>query len=194
MNSHQKYFTVGFVFFLVGILAGQFLKDIPYLTLDPSVSPLEVANLFVGIAIAFLIPFTVKKYIEDKKDIKSFLVDEFKELIATIHEVKAIIAKARSANIFTADNRNDIRAQFHESELKVNSITEQLKIAFVAQSPKTEAVLKELLWKYDHYITGGELMNSSFTAVDERFFRESNIEYSKMETGLKKLIHEVYKF
>ena len=57
-----------------------------------------------------------------------------------------------------------------------------------------EATLTKLLYDYKEYVTGGELMLSSFIAVNDRFYRESNTEHSKIETGLKKIIQQIYKF
>jgi len=195
MNIKGKILPIFIIIpFVLGIILDRFLKDFPYLELDPKINFLSLANLIVAIVIAFLIPFTVKKYIEDEKDIKSFLVDELKELISIVNCIKSIISDAHSNGSFSNNNRDCIIYKFHEAELKVNSIREQVKIAFESKSVEVEKNLSESLSKYDDYITGGELMNSSFVKVDERFFKESNVEYSKIETSLKKLIHKVYKF
>ncbi len=186
--------TIVAISFTAGIALDRFFKDFPYLKLDPKINILNLANLLVTIIIAFLIPLYITKLIEDKRGIKTFLVNEFKELIAILIEIKKIVSDAHTKGIFETCDRDKINYTFHEAELKTNSIREQIKVAFAENADETNKNLTELLFNYKNYLTGGELMNSSFVKVDERFYRESNTEYSKIETGLKTSIQKIYKF
>jgi hypothetical protein len=187
------FFAFLFIAFVSGITLDRFFQDFPYLKLDPQINILSLASLIVTIVIAFLIPISITKLIEDKRGIKAFLVDEFKELIIILNKIKTIIVDAHGKGIFETHDRDNINYIFHEAELKTSSIREQIKEAFGEKVEETNKNLTDLLFSYKDYITGGELMNSSFTKVEDRFYRESNTEYSKIETGLKTEIQKIQK-
>lgn len=182
------------VAFILGIFLDRIFLDFPYLKLDPQVNVLDIANLIVTIVIAFMIPFFINKLIEEKRGLKTFIIDELKCLIEIISKVKTIINDAHTKGVFEAKDRDCIIYTFHEAELKVVSIKEQLNVIFEDDCDHICTNLTELLFTYKDYVTGGELMTSSFTTVNEHFYRENNTQHSKIETGLKKLIHEIYKF
>lgn len=178
----------------MGMFIDRILVNFPFLTLDPKVNVVDLAGLIVGVVIAFLIPFSVSKLIEDKRGIKTFLIDEIQDLIKTAAKVKSIICDAHNEGSFTKKDRRKILYIFHEAELKVHSINEQVKEAFEKEAESTKQTLIGLLFQYDRDITGGELVFDHFTEVDERFYKESNTNYFKIETGLKRLLQKVYKF
>lgn len=193
----QGKFITGFLIllsFILGILLDRCFKNFPYLELDPKVGVLDLATLLITIAIAFMIPIFVTKIIEDKKGIKIFFVDEVKELIFILSEIKKVISDAHGLGEFKPTDRDKINYIFHTAELKIVSIREQVEIAFKNKAEETGTALVDSLFEYKDYLTGGELMLSTFVKVDERFYKENNTHYSKLETKLKTLTQKIYKF
>jgi hypothetical protein len=68
------FFAFLFIAFVSGITLDRFFQDFPYLKLDPQINILSLASLIVTIVIAFLIPISITKLIEDKRGIKASLV------------------------------------------------------------------------------------------------------------------------
>lgn len=180
--------------FFMGIITDRFIKYWPYLKFDFSVNILDGATLLITISIGVLIPVFVNKLIEEKKGAKIFIVDEIKDFLEIIFRIKKIIFETHKNGIFKSKDRDDINYIFHEAELKINCIREQIKEAFDDNHEDTCTDLVTLLMAYKNYITGGELMNSNFVKVDERYFKESNTEYSKIETDFKIIMHSIHKF
>lgn len=58
----------------IGVLLGIFIDDFPILTLDPSVGLLDAASLCVTIAIGIVVPFLLKKWIDDSKSAKGYVI------------------------------------------------------------------------------------------------------------------------
>ncbi|MFA6447712.1 MAG: hypothetical protein WCW31_05715 [Patescibacteria group bacterium] len=191
--SFKKYFTLVTISFAFGIFFDRLLQDIPYLSLETKISILDLASLLIAVAIAIMIPHYVTKIIEDKRGIKTFLIEEFKELIVILKNIKSKINDAYVIGKLEENDKRAIVYIFFEAELKVNSIREQLEIAFKNKTQNIENDLTDFLFEYNEYVTGGELMNSDFK-IDERFYKEHNTEYSKIETGVKNLIQKVYRF
>ena len=195
--SKRFRFTLGVILvaiFALGLVIGLIWKDIPLIKFNPELKIYEVANLFLTLAIGITIPLLVKKWIEDNRSIKSSLEGEIKNIICTLDKIKLLISNCHSCSSISKEQKDEINYLFHSLELQINSLNEQLKISFVSQGRKIIEKLKENYHNYKDYLTGGELMLSSFVNVDDRFLREHNTEYSKIETYLKTVIHQIHKF
>lgn len=182
-----------FVFFAIGLSIGIIWKDLPIVKFNPEIKIYEVANLLLTLIIGITIPLLVKKWIEDNRSVKISLVDEIKNILSTLNEIKLLLDNCHKCSIITKEQKDEINYLFHESELQINSLNEQLKISFEPQCKKIIDKLKENYHTYKDYLTGGELMLSSFVRVDDRFYREHKTEQSKIETYLKTVIHQIYK-
>lgn len=195
MGSRTK--TISLIFkillFIGGLIIGYVLKHYPYLTLDKDVNIIDLAMLVATIAIAFMIPIYIQKFIEDSKGVKASLVEELKELVILISSIKRIITDSHANGSFAVKDRDDILFVIYEAELKITSIEEQFKIAYESKCEEFANALKGFLYGYQDYLTGGEMMLSSFIKIDDRFYRENSTEYSKIETGIKTLIQRVHK-
>lgn len=197
MNSRWKVITnpvlISFGLGLgIGVLLDRCFKDFPYLQLDPKIGILDIVTLLITITIAFMIPFFVTKILDDKKGIKNLLIDEVKGLIVITAGIQKVISDSHILGEFKPEDRDRINYIFHEAELKISSIQEQIDIAD-GDSEKIGEKLKDLLFVYKDYLTGGELMLSTFRVVNDRFYMENKTEYSKIETGLKTIIQKLYK-
>jgi uncharacterized protein (DUF342 family) len=182
-----------FVFFAIGLTIGIIWKDLPIVKFNPEIKIYEVANLLLTLIIGITIPLLVKKWIEDNRSVKISLVDEIKNILSTLNKIKLLLDNCHKCSTITKEQKDEINYLFHESELQINSLNEQLKISFDPQCKKIIDKLKENYHTYKDYLTGGELMLSSFVRVDDRFYREHKTEQSKIETYLKTVIHQIYK-
>lgn len=180
-------------FFTLGAFTDRVLLDIPYLQLDPKINILGLANFIFSVALAVYIPFVVKKTLEEKRDQKVFLIEDFKELILSVKRVKSIISEAHSDGSFSVQNRDSIVYIFGEALYTVYSITEQIKAIFGNNAEYLSNNLLNIFLKYEEHVTGGKLMKKSFINVDKEFYGENNKKYNQFETEVKKLIYEIYK-
>lgn len=185
---------VGSLAFVLGMLFDLTIRDYPFLELDRQINIVELSTLLLTVFIAFLIPSTVTKIIDDNRGVKIFLVDELKELFKLVGEIKKTINDCYDVGILEPENKQHILLVFHESELKIDSIIQQTSEAFGSEANSINENLKILLFKYQDAITGGILMDANFIKIEEEFLRGSNTEYSKIETGLKTMIQALYKF
>lgn len=181
------------VIFIVGLIIGLVWKDLPFVKFNNEIKLYEVANLLLTIIIGVSIPLLLKKWIEDNRSVKGSLVDEVKNIISSIDRIKCIITKCHSDLSVSKEQKDEVNYIFHTSELQINSLIEQIKISFDPQSKAIIENLKKNYHTYKDFLTGGEFMISSFTKIDDRFYREHNTEQAKIETCLKTIIHKIYK-
>jgi hypothetical protein len=186
-------FLLYLIVFLSGMIIDRAIKFYPLLKLDKQINILDLGTLLATVAVAFMIPLYVTKIIEDTRGVKKMLVDELIELLEIVKEINIVISQSYNRGSFSSQNRDDIIHIFNSMELKVDSITSQTAEAFGERSGSLNRKIKDLVINYQDYITGGELMVSRFVRVEERFYRESNTEYSKIETGIKTLMQAIYK-
>lgn len=190
-NRLIRYLPFGLCF-IAGVSLDRIFVDFPYLKLNPQVSVIEVAGLFVTFTIAFMIPFSVNKLIEEKRGLKVFLIDDLKDLISIVKVVETTISDSHSRGDFSSDDRDFIVHTFNDAGLKIEIIKSQLEIIFKDEYKEYSDKLSELIISYDNYVTGGELMISSFVKVNEHFFLENKTRYASFEKELKKFILRIY--
>ncbi len=179
--------------FITGVVLDRFVRNYPLFSLDKKLDVIEIGTLVATIAVAFMIPRYITKFIEDVRGVKQMLIEELRELLEISNEIQTVIKDAHYCGNFTPDNRDKVVRTFHELELKTDSIVSQTTEAFGKKVECTNQSIKNLVMDYQDAITGGELMMSSFSKVDERYFRELNTAHSKIETGVKTLMQTLYK-
>lgn len=194
MKKKQK-IVIGIVSILIlvaGICIGVFMKNFPILEFEPKVSVLEILTFLVTVAIGVVFPFLIKKWVDDNQTIKNYLVQEVEQLIAEIKENKDLISKSFSDGEFKNEHRDKINFTFHSTELQIESIQKQFEVSF-PNSMKVVEDMKESFRVYKDYLTGGEMMISTFTKIELPFYREHSNEYNKFESHLKEMIHKVHR-
>lgn len=180
------------VLIVIGILIGIFYKNFPLFTLDTNIEIIDVLTLIVTMAIGVIFPFLIKKWIDDNESIKKYLVSEIEELLSVIKANKTIIEKSYREEKFTQDDRDNVNFTFHSAELQIESLEKQFTISFPNEK-KLIPELKTAYRTYKDFLTGGELMYSTFTRVELPFQKNHLNQFNNFESFLKELIHKVHR-
>tara|TARA_R110002033_G_scaffold127265_1_gene168787 strand:- start:30 stop:617 length:588 start_codon:yes stop_codon:yes gene_type:complete len=194
MKQKQK-IVIGVVFFLIllgGICIGVFVKNFPILEFERKISVLETLTFIVTLAIGIVFPFLIKKWVDDNQTIKNYLVQEIEQLISEIKENKTLIAQSFTDGEFKSSQRDKINFTFHSTELQIESIQKQFEVSFPNSLLIVED-MKDSFRVYKDYLTGGELMISTFDKIELPFYREHSNEYNKFESHLKEMIHKIHR-
>lgn len=180
--------------FLIGFSWGCFIQKYPLLTFNPEVKIFEILNFLMTLTIGLLIPFFIKKWIEDGRYIKNSLIGELKETLLEIISIRDKIKSCFSLGSISSSDKQYIIIQFEEIDLKLNSLNTQLcgysKI-------KTEYIYKEIKKEYLAYwklTTGDTLMSESFTTISDNFYKAHNEKFSDLETTIKQGINKIHMF
>ena len=191
MNKNQKV-TIGLVIIsilLIGVCIVVFVKNCSILEFERKISISETLTFLVTLAIGIVFPFLIKKWLSDNQTIKNYLVKEIEQLIFEIKKNKNLIAQSYTSGEFKSDHRDEINFTFHSTELQIESIQNQFKVSF-PNSMKIVEDMKDSFRVYKDYLTGGELMISTFNKIESRFYREHSSKYNKFESHLKEMIHK----
>jgi hypothetical protein len=145
-------------------------------------------TFFIGI----LIPFFIKKLIEDNRSIKIILIDDAKEILNILSSINSNIKNEQCNEPVASNTKDSINYTFHLAELKIDSLNSQLSISFVNDQKKIIEPLKLKYFEYKNFLTGGEFMVSTFKNSDE-FIRKNNIQFSMFDLAVKEVIHKISK-
>jgi len=178
---------------ITGLVVGLIWKDLPLVKFNSEIKLIEVANFILTMSLGIVIPFMVKKWIEDNRSVKAVLVDEIKNILSTLNKIKTIIDNCHTNQSISKEQKDEINFLFHETELQISSLEEQYKISFSSKQNSIISTLKTKYFEYKDYLTGGELMLSTFTNVDSRFYREHKTKFYQIETCLKLSVHSIHK-
>ena len=186
------FWVIIIIVFFGGICVGVLVKNIPILEFEKKVSILEFLIFLTTLAIGIIFPFLIKKWIDDNQTIKSYLVNEIEQLVNEISENEKLIEVSHKKGEFKKKDRDSINFIFHSSELQIESIEKQFNVSF----PNAQKIVDEMKTEfrgYKDYLTGGELMISTFKKVELSFHKEHSNKYNKFKSHLKEMIHKVHR-
>lgn len=190
----MKYLKIIVIFLVLcfGFVIGIVYKDIPYLRLNPEIKLYEPFMLMLTALIGLLLPFFIKRWIEDSRQIKNNLIDELK---CFLREVEIIRDKVKycyfKKNIIQSD-KEEINILFEQADLKYDCLKQQLIAAY---DKETKLIREEINSKYFDYwklTTGAEFMSTKFKMVGDDFYRRHNKDFISFETVVKKAIIRIH--
>ncbi|MHB8260381.1 MAG: hypothetical protein ACYDCN_15870 [Bacteroidia bacterium] len=190
----SSYTVVGIFMLIIGLVIGFLFIDFPKIEFDNHMRLYEICNLVLTLGIAISIPFIVKKSIDDKRAIKTFLTDEVKETLKYLVKSKELINNCYVNGALTKQNKDTIIIDFDNLGLQINSLKEQFEISFKPESQTLMAELTETYLNYHRFVTGDELMREAYDKIDIGFNRDYKTHYNKLELQLKRLIHKFHCF
>ncbi|MCF6407431.1 hypothetical protein L3C95_31345 [Chitinophaga filiformis] len=184
------------IVFALGGLSGFFVKNFPFIRWNTEVKIYEVfqvcSTLFIGIAI----PFFIKKWIEDKRQLKNALIEECKETLTEIKRIRTKFEGCYSNNSISASDKDEILILFSDADLKVQNLKENFTLAFKGESKigivgikeNTVNAINNSYISYWKTVTGGSLMNSNYTRIDNDLLKSQKSDFSSVEKAIKQAI------
>lgn len=181
------------LFFIGSVSIGYLIKSYPIIEFDKKLKIYEVFNLILTATIGLSIPFFIKRWIEDSRQVKNSLINELKDTLDEIIIVKTKIKQCFIDNKISQRDKQQIIVQFEETDLKLNSLEEQLIESFDKETKKIREEIKKEYINYWRFTTGAELMSSTFVTVSENFYRNHNENFTKLETKIKQAMNKVHR-
>jgi hypothetical protein len=173
------------IIFLAGILVGFYLKNFPNITWNHEVKIYEVfqvlSTLFIGIGI----PFLIKKWIDDSRNIKSLLVDEGKDIIIESKKIKDAIFKYFEQGSISEKEKQLLLSLFTQLENSIARFKISLETSFGMKCNSEYQSFKIAYYEYWNNVTGGELMSSTVTEINSDFLDFHTAEYNTFQNSLR---------
>lgn len=195
MRKNNLYIILLIIFNLLVILINyQLLGKSGAFVVDNTINTLGFISLLVTISIAVFVPFLIKKAIDDNRGIKLLIIEGIKELIIIVEKNHKIVSDLYSQNTNIENtHRDDIRENFFDTELKIDSLKSQLEVSYPSKDKIQKGIFEDYL-VYKQFLTDGKFMMSSYLSVDYDFYREEKNAFAKFQKNLIVYIHEIHKF
>ena len=178
---------------IFGILLGVVIKDFPVLKLNPTIAILDAASLCVTIAIGILVPFLLKRWIDDSRSARGYLVEELREFLHDVSEIYELTKDYFFTGIITPENKTRINTTFETIDLKLSNLSHELEDFYDNETKPLRDSLKEKYMDYWKCMTGSKIMSDKFKSIDESFYKEATELYLQVETKIKDIIRLMYK-
>ena len=177
---------------IFGILLGVVIKDFPVLKLNPTIAILDAASLCVTIAIGILVPFLLKRWIDDSRSARGYLVEELREFLHDVSEIYELTKDYFFTGIITPENKTRINTTFETIDLKLSNLSHELEDFYDNETKPLRDSLKEKYMDYWKCMTGSKIMSDKFKSIDESFYKEATALYLQVETKIKDIIRLMY--
>lgn len=185
------FILLGIIVLAIGLCLGIFVKNIPVVVFKNEIDLFSALTFIVTLGIGVIYPFLIKKWIDDNKSIKSYLVQEVEVLEGILKKNENVINECYENKKIDTRDRDSVNFNLFKADLQIESIENQFKISFPNKS-KLISKMKECNESYYHFLTGGNFMVSDFQ-IDSRFYKEHQTQLNKLIMGLKEIIHKIHK-
>ena len=192
----MKYLKIGLLVILLifGFVIGIVFKDLPKIKFNSEVKLFEPLSFLLTASIGLLIPFFIKRWIDDSRQVKNNLIEEIKDTLREVAIIKDKLKFCYMNKSISQSDKQEINVLFEQADLKINCL-EQLFIETF--DSETKAICEEMKNAYMNYwklTTSAEIMSNKFKIVTENFYSRHNDSFAIFETKLKQAINKVHKF
>lgn len=179
--------------FIGGMATGYFFKNYPLIQFNKELKIYEVFNLILTASIGIFLPFFIKRWIEDSRQIKNNLIEELRDVLKETERIKDKVKFCYSRNSILQGDKDEINFLFEQSDRKFNCLDELLVSSYDSETKTIRTEIKNIYMSYWKCVTSTEVMSSKFIRVSEDFYRRHNEMYSKFEIKIKQTINRVHK-
>lgn len=179
---------VSCIFYFLGFIS----RNLDIIKIVYEIKITEIIGIFLTIFIGFLIPFYLKKLIDDNRTIKELLIQVCNQITNTKSSILKSIKDTPQNTSFNQECKDLILFQYTEIESLIDSLENQINISFPKSTKTIVESLRNSYFEYKSFITGGDLMNSSFKN-STHFIKECQVKTAKMEESIKIVIHKISK-
>lgn len=191
----MKYLRVALfvLLFIAAVAIGFTIKNFPFIQFNREIKIYEVFNLLLTAAIGVLIPFFVRRWIDDNRQVKNNIIEELKITLSESKRIKEKINFCYAKQEITQNDKDEINYLFEQSDVQFNGFEQLLTSTYETETNNLIKELKDVYMTYWKSTTGGELMSSKFIKISEDFHRRHNEEFMKFEVKIKQAINKIHR-
>jgi hypothetical protein len=178
--------------FSIGGLIGFVVKNWPFIKWNHEVKIYEVAWVLCTLFIGLVLPFFIKKWIEDSRGVKSSLIDECKDTLSEVSKISNRLEKVYYDGEVLPEDKDKINSMFSYNDLKVGNLIDNIRLVYSNRLPAC-ADIKTTYIDFWKMITGGDLMISSYNKIDDRLYRTQAQQFIEFEHAVRRTIIEIHK-
>jgi hypothetical protein len=191
----MKYLKVVILIFIgvFGFVLGIVFKDIPNIKFNTEVKLFEPLTFLLTASIGLLIPFFIKRWIDDSRQVKNNLIEELKDTLREVAIIKDKVKFCYQNKVISQSDKQEINVLFEQADLKINCLDQQLVMSYDTETKTIRDEIKADYMGYWKLTTSAEIMSNKFKSVNENFYSRHNECFAKFETKIKQTINKVHR-
>jgi phosphorylcholine metabolism protein LicD len=192
----MKYLKILLIFLIFGfgLVIGIVFNDIPNIKLNTEVKIFEPLSFLLTATIGLLIPFFIKRWIDDSRQVKNNLNEELKETLREVAIIKDKVKFCYHNKSISQSDKQEINVLFEQADLRIYCLEQQFIESYDKETKQIREDIKSDYLNYWKLTTSAEVMSDKFTSVNENFYSRHNDCFSKFETRIKQTINKVNRF
>lgn len=167
--------------FICGVFLGACIVRVPFLTLDPQINIVEVANLLAVIVLAFMIPIILSVRLDSKKAHKELLIIEVSTLCENLLNINNLIA-TMAGKTPSRDEFNQVVSLFKRARSQMSQIDTEVAALNDKSSLQKCRKLSDDLSVYWSSVTGNDGIKTTNFIVSPAFIWK---QVAKYENAIK---------
>lgn len=180
---------------VLGLAVGLSLDDVPVFSLSKPMGVQDVASILLSTMALFFVPFMLNKWIDNKKHIKQMVVEEFRDYLSKLSDIKRRIKECylRGDNSLTQQDKKEIIEDIKDLENHLHSCTKQLTHNYGRK--KADGIKNSLIQSHSEY--WHEVTNDLMTdgqRVDQSYKSRTDQAFVKHSEEIKLSIYEITDF
>jgi hypothetical protein len=178
---------------VIAFFMGTVYNDVPILKLNPEVRIFEPLSFLLTATIGLLIPFFIKRWIDDSRQVKNNLIEELKETLREVVVIKDKFKFCYQNNAIAQNDKQEIIVMFEQADQRITCLEQQFIESFDQETKLIRAEIRNEYMAYWKLATGAEMMSTTFTVVNENYYRRQSELFTKFETKIKQAINKVHR-
>jgi len=171
--------------FAFGILLGFTVKNFPVIQWNKEIKIYEAFQVLTTLFIALVIPFFIKRWIDDSRVVKSLLKEEANDISDEVKKINKIFQECFKNGFIDSADKKSINMTFSQLDNLIEIFEKSITVAFGNRCNVQFQDFKIAYLEYWKNITSGDLMANSFSVVNEDFYYFHSVEYSKFLQALR---------
>ncbi len=182
------------IFCILSLLAGIFLgiaiQSNCSIDIDNKVRYSELINWFFTIIIGIWVGYFLKNQFENNKSIKSFLLDDLKNILSELQAFNSSFTLLKNQDSFEESTRQEINSKLNLIDKKILVFSTFLEENFKKQHKEIEDRLIRQFNDLNRCVTGDDLYSSK---IPTNYFDNITAQSSKFETEIKRILSKIVK-
>ena len=178
---------------VISFFTGYCIKQLPHIDASEGLSLYQILHLLLIATVGLIIPFLVKRWIDNSNQVRNLVIDELKECLKEVEIIKDKFRYCYSKKSITQGDKQELNVLFEQADLKMECLEEQCNECYPKKSNDLIKEIKEKYMKYWKLVTCAELMATKYKKIDESMYSKHNTGFNNVEKEIKKSIRKISK-
>jgi hypothetical protein len=187
------YFAIIIISFLFGIMIGFIYQNASNIKFNTEIKIFEPLSFLLTATIGIAIPFFVKRWIDDTRQVKNSLIKEIDCFFREIEVVKSKILYCNKVSKIDNDDKKEIIFLLERAENQLNCLKILLDEAYKNETKDFSSNITNRYIEYWKFVTSTEFMSSSFVKITPEFLLAHDSVFLGLDTSIKSTILMIHK-